>query len=393
MVRRNEIFGITIVASICLLLIGFSQKDPTNYQRSHRFQQLLELEGSFRYKNYTVPIPSMNNVISLQKNQIYRELSEYEFPEGYNLEDFTLSTGGKPIRTIIITTWRSGSTFLGDILNSVPGNYYHYEPLLEYEIVRIRGYPYAERALRTLKNLLHCDYKKLRSYLRYGRSHVYLFTHNTRLWDQCEQFPSYCWNPNFLSQFCKLFPFQSMKSVRLSLDLAENLLEDSSLNVKVILLIRDPRGTLQSRKHRDWCPGNPDCDQPLNLCSDMVSDYLAAGKLKKKYSDRFRALRYEDLSLNPYEIVQELFSFLGLHFHNSVKQFLNSHTRVNIGGVSSTFRDSKSAPFHWKTDLNYTEIQAIEEVCEDAMKLWGYVRSKNATDVKEFNSLTKYDIA
>lgn len=33
----------------------------------------------------------------------------------------------------------------------------------------------------------------------------------------------------------------------------------SSLNVRILLLIRDPRGFLQSRKHRVWCPGNADC--------------------------------------------------------------------------------------------------------------------------------------
>ncbi|CAH1111051.1 unnamed protein product [Psylliodes chrysocephalus] len=392
MVRRNEIFGISIVAIVCLLLIGFSQKDLSNYHRSHRYQQI-ELEESLRYNNnYSVPIPSIEDVISLQKTLIYRELNRYQFPAGDSLEDYTMSTGGKPVRTVVITTWRSGSTFLGDILNAVPGTFYHYEPLLEYDIVRIRGPPNAEPAVNTLKSLLKCNYSDLQSYLQYGMSHVYLFTHNTRLWDQCEQYPGYCWNSNFLNQFCKLFPFQSMKSVRLNLEVAEDLLEDKSLNVKVILLIRDPRGTLQSRKHRDWCPGKPDCDQPYNLCNDMVSDYRSAVKLKRRHSDRFRVLRYEDLSLNPQEIVQDLFEFLGLYFHSKVRRFLDSHTRFNIGGVSSTFRDSKSAPFHWKVDLNYTEIQTIEEVCEDAMKLWGYVRSKNASDVKDFKPLTTYEI-
>lgn len=58
--------------------------------------------------------------------------------------------------------------------------------------------------------------------------------------------------------------------------------------MKIILLIRDPRGTLQSRKHRDWCPGEPDCDQANILCADMVSDYSAAIGLTNKYPNRFR---------------------------------------------------------------------------------------------------------
>ncbi|XP_057654181.1 carbohydrate sulfotransferase 4-like [Diorhabda carinulata] len=390
MVRRSELFGISIVAIVCLLLIGFSQKDVSTYQRSHRYQQYLDLDDSFKYTNNTVP--SIDDVISNKNSLLSKELFNYKFPEGTSLEDYTLSTGGRPIRTVIITTWRSGSTFLGDILNAVPGNYYHYEPLLEFGITQIRGNPEARQALDTLKSLLHCDYSSLYSYLNFGMSHVYLFTHNTRLWDQCELYPAYCWNATFLSKFCKLFPFQSMKSVRLRLALAEELLQDDDLNIKVILLVRDPRGTMQSRKHRDWCPGVPDCDQPSNLCKDLISDYEAAGTLQMFYSDRFRVLRYEDLSLNPSVIIRDLFDFLGLYFHKDVEKFLNTHTKFDIGGVSSTFRDSKSAPFHWKADLDYTEIQNIEEACEEAMKLWGYVRAKNVTDMKEFNPLTSYSI-
>ncbi|GJQ72959.1 hypothetical protein Trydic_g1600 [Trypoxylus dichotomus] len=183
-----------------------------------------------------------------------------------------------------------------------------------------------------------------------------------------------------------------MKVVRLRLKLAEELLKDQSLNVKVLLLIRDPRGTLQSRKHRDWCPGAPDCDQPQRLCADMVSDYMAARDLQNKYPDRFTAIRYEDLSVDPYNNIPKLFTFFGLTFHENVKKFLDSHTKTNAGGVSSTFRDSKSAPFHWRMDLNFTEVQSIEESCQEAMDRWGYVKAKNETHLKEFNPVTEYVI-
>jgi len=61
-----------------------------------------------------------------------------------------------------------------------------------------------------------------------------------------------------------------------------------SLGVRVVLLVRDPRGTLQSRKHRDWCPGNPDCFEAVRLCTDLVADYSAAVRLVMKYPHRFR---------------------------------------------------------------------------------------------------------
>lgn len=61
-----------------------------------------------------------------------------------------------------------------------------------------------------------------------------------------------------------------------------------SLNLKIVLLVRDPRGTMQSRTHRVWCPGNPDCDDPSMLCSDLVGDYKNAQHLSKEYPDSFR---------------------------------------------------------------------------------------------------------
>lgn len=137
----------------------------------------------------------------------------------------------------------------------ITGNYYHYEPLLNYEIIQIRKPPESDTAISTLKQLLKCNYTTLTDYLDYGQSHNYLFSHNVRLWRKCNLYPQFCYDPNFLNPFCRLFPFQSMKVVRLRAELAEPLLIDPALNVKIVLLVRDPRGTIQSRKHRDWCPG------------------------------------------------------------------------------------------------------------------------------------------
>lgn len=77
------------------------------------------------------------------------------------MSDLVPELGGQPIRNIIVTTWRSGSTFLGDILNSHPANYYHYEPLLDYEIIQIRGPPNAKNAMNVLMDLLNCNYTRL----------------------------------------------------------------------------------------------------------------------------------------------------------------------------------------------------------------------------------------
>ena len=51
---------------------------------------------------------------------------------------------------------------MGDILNSHPGNYYHYEPLLHFNINQIRdNSPLVSEATKIIKALFKCDYSDL----------------------------------------------------------------------------------------------------------------------------------------------------------------------------------------------------------------------------------------
>jgi len=171
--------------------------------------------------------------------------------------------------------------------------------------------------------------------------------------------------------------------VRLRLNLTRSLVEDPSLNVRVLLLVRDPRGTMQSRKHRDWCPGNPDCEAPARLCGDLVSDYQAFKQLSKEFPGRYKVFRYEDFSMNPTNNTIDVFQFFGFSYHQKVRDFLDTHTKSNKGGVSSTFRDSKTAPFKWREKLSMAEVVNIQVKCEEAMRLWGY---KILTDPEELTT-------
>ncbi len=123
----------------------------------------------------------------------------------------------------------------------------------------------------------------------YARHHQEALSHNERLWGHCAQHRNRqdCFSPRFLSRYCSLFPFQSMKTVRLRMNITRQIIEDQSLkNVQVLLLVRDPRGTLQSRKHRVWCPGHPDCEDPNRLCSDLVDDFYSARRMMNDYPGR-----------------------------------------------------------------------------------------------------------
>ncbi|XP_043289779.1 carbohydrate sulfotransferase 5-like [Venturia canescens] len=415
MSKRLSLYGLVGLTSLCIFFLAFSQRYSGYLE--HRLQPVIS-EVQVRPQIIKIPDPvtelarnenllslnditnlEINRVLDLQRRSIEREMYTYDYPNGKygvnvsSLDDLVMERGGRPMRSVILTSWRSGSTFLGDVINAHPASFYHYEPLLHFGIVQVREPELANEALENIYALFKCDYDKLQNYLDYGRNgRPWVFNHNTRLWQQCQNHKEICWDSRFVSKFCRLFPFQSMKLVRLRLKVAQIFLEEESLGVRMVLLIRDPRGLLQSRKHRGWCPSNPDCSDPSLVCNDMVSDFMVSVQLAKKYPQTFRVVRYEDLSVDPFTYARSLYKFYGLDLHPNVQKYLETHTKNDVGGLWSTYRNSKTAPFHWRNDLDYEEVEEIQSVCSHAMKLWGYVLAMNATHQRDFDPITNYSL-
>ena len=104
-----------------------------------------------------------------------------------------------------------------------------------------------------------------------------------------------------------------------------------------------------------------------------------------------RVVRYEDLSLSPYNMTQELFDFYGLSFGKEVREFLDKHTKEDSGLDSSTFRDSKLTPFRWIKNVSFEDVQVIQKICEKAMKVWGYKIIENSSELlSNFNPLLNF---
>ncbi|XP_042859468.1 carbohydrate sulfotransferase 5-like [Penaeus japonicus] len=333
------------------------------------------------------PNAEISKVLDEQRRDIEQQMKGYMFPAKLNVssaKDLVLAEGGQPVRSLIVTSWRSGSTFMGDILRSHPGTYYHYEPLHDFGIKQVRSGGVAAQALHNLKHFLSCDYSEMEHFLRYAPSHKCVFDHNDPLWSRCKAHPDLCWKAEFLSPFCSLFPFQALKTVRLRLNLTQELLEDERLGVQLVLLVRDPRGTLHSRRKVKWCSRQKDCDDPETLCKDLFRDYVTASVFSKKFPQSFRAIRYEDFSFDVYNMTKELLDFFHLDFHPDIQKFLATHTNRTKGNSYSTFRDSRAAPVHWQKEMTWKRARQIQGVCDKALRLWGYELAEDEKHLRSF---------
>ena len=185
----------------------------------------------------------------------------------HKVGDIIPAEDSRPI--LLLTTWRSGSTFTGDILNQYPATFYYFEPLHYYANRREKDAIQSEDIF--LKSLFQCSFNKDNfGYLQHVAqwANSFLFKkHNWRLWDSCRNvlpLNTMCFLPEFLSFACRLHPIRLIKTVRIRLKSLASLLEDPQLKLKVILLVRDPRGVFNSRQSdlvSAWCTGD-DCASP-----------------------------------------------------------------------------------------------------------------------------------
>lgn len=271
-------------------------------------------------------------------------------------------------RILIVTTWRSGSTFLGEIFHSLPGVFYSYEPMYYFE-------RHSGSKTQLLRSLFQChfpmDYLQFINGLTENSQNFMMM--NRRVWEACQHNRTLCYQPEFVSEICSYFPIHLIKVVRLRVkELATLLVNDKpSIQWKIIYLVRDPRGVMSSRANLTWCKPDPACNNVSRLCSEVQEDLMWVDKLKSQSPDQFYVMKFEDLAANVQLETEKMFGFLEMPVSETVKVFLNIHTQSGKtkDDPFSTIRESNTVPSGWQTKLSKNEIANFTTTCMPLLKM------------------------
>ena len=151
-------------------------------------------------------------------------------------------------------------------------------------------------------SLFKCDYNDdVLNYLRHSSktSNNFLFKDNFRVWSTCQNLlpaKSACFLPLFYKSVCPLFPVRIVKTVRMRVREAEALLRDPELaNLKVVVLLRDPRGVMNSRATMDWCLADR-CANAEVVCEHLGQDLKSAFDLRKRYLELLQISKSSKIS-------------------------------------------------------------------------------------------------
>nr|XP_033772835.1 carbohydrate sulfotransferase 6-like [Geotrypetes seraphini] len=312
------------------------------------------------------------------------------------------------VHLLILSSWRSGSSFVGQVFNQNPDVFYLMEPAwhvwsrLPLEPPDLLHLPVRD----LLRSIFLCDMSAFPPYMSRSENITDLF-----LWQESRALCSSPACPNStlidfinrtecfsncgkapfkkVEEVCKNFSHVVVKAVRLlNLEVLYPLLKDPSLNLKIIHLVRDPRAILSSREAFAFL----DLDDAIvskaqnstsdirvvmeEICKAQVHIYKLATQNPQPFlKGSYVIVRYEDLVRSPVDHIRELYNYVGLSMTPKLESWINNitHGLLPTEEVFMPFvGDSMKIAQQWREKLHFSKVKEVQKLCQQEMDVFGY---------------------
>ncbi|KAK3106652.1 hypothetical protein FSP39_024586 [Pinctada imbricata] len=173
---------------------------------------------------------------------------------------------------------------------------------------------------------------------------------------------------------CDASSVRMIKTIRLSMDVIDILMRRIP-TLKIVHLIRDPRGMHKSRKKGGFLKEfKLRSHDAINLCNRYFYDFNVSEKLNLTYPYRIKRVLFEDLASNTLKYAKDIYNFLNLNFPPMLFDWISNHTSSNQkDGYYGTIRANSSAVANeWRDKLTRKLIKEIDEACEAVYDVVGY---------------------
>ncbi|NXW55781.1 CHST4 sulfotransferase, partial [Eurystomus gularis] len=316
-----------------------------------------------------------------------------------------------PVHILILSSWRSGSSFTGQIFSQHPSVFYLMEPAWHVWVTMYQNSAKVlHMAVRDLvRSVFLCDMSVFDAYMSRQKKKSDLFQWETSRAlcspPACDSFSrsdiipagscrTICGKYPFskVEEACKTYSHVAIKEVRfLDLKVLYPLLTDPSLNLKIIHLVRDPRAVFRSRENtvedlkRDsniivGSQGTKGETGPYNtmqvICKSHVEIYKAGSQAIPSFlKDRYLLVRYEDIVRDPLAWAAQMYRFAELRFMPELQKWVHNITHGKGQGAQAFdigSRDALGVAEAWRKTLPFQKIRKVQNVCKDAMDLLGY---------------------
>ncbi|XP_076589451.1 carbohydrate sulfotransferase 6 [Chaetodon auriga] len=317
------------------------------------------------------------------------------------------------VHVLVLSSWRSGSSFLGQVFSQHPSVFYLMEPAWHvWTKLQRPGARVLRMAVRDLfRSVFQCDFSAMEVYLpeQHNVSNLFMWSHSRALCSPpvCPLTP-----PNELSnqtvcsqtcdaiglrvveEACATYSHVVLKEVRFfELESLYPLLQDPSLDIRIIHLVRDPRAVVRSREQSAKAftiddaivleqKNMPTAEVQYQVIQEICRSHVrinerAILKPPPFLKGRYKMVRYEDVARNPLEEINDMYKFVGLKMTEQLGKWIYRVTHGKGKGTKNeafkiTSRNAEDVSQAWRSVLPYNKVKRIQEVCKGAMSLLGY---------------------
>ena len=336
---------------------------------------------------------------------------------------------------ILLTSFRTGSTFLGQIFDNNPKFQYLFEPFHEktMETLHVSGHlvgaqPYhtaSDLQMLYLQQILHnCTVRKTAFYEKFeycGTPQENILRFNSTGCDSELQMKRGLFEAH--EEICKLRRTVVVKLIRLqNLSDIMKIAHIKSANIKIIHLLRNPVPLMMSRK---WVASsftwrnNMEIEyldevemqriklawESYECCRDALESIRFVNENIHWLKHRYMSINHRELSLNPLEISKQIYNFINETITDEVVRMLTNITSgsghtvsdENSGGLESgaqnIYQNSSDVVNRWRNlkagIFKLWNVQSIEQECKSLIR---FINEQFALDsMPTSNILYKYE--
>ena len=167
---------------------------------------------------------------------------------------------------------------------------------------------------------------------------------------------------------------------KLSSIVPQVFLDNPDTDVKVIQILRDPRGNMNSRIELGWMPKHTSpafVRQVRYPCEETTENVKYGRSLPEKYQDRYMEVYYRDIAKYPVQTAMRIYSFAGFQISEDVIKWIVYNTSPSeealakeSGKYYSSVRNSTANVEKWRS-APAEQNRIIERECKELMQLLG----------------------
>lgn len=295
---------------------------------------------------------------------------------------------------------RSGTTFISRMFSEDPQMFMIYEPLWVTKAWRKKqpSEDWTRSELEVINGILSCNFTKFPLATRF-------LAHTSRQWSAAsfknpflsENFcsvaefrkkscPDLSLVPNFAAEMCASRYRHSVTKIaqgrvpklELSSIVPQVFIENPDTDIKVIQILRDPRGSLASRIKLGWMPNHASpsfVHQVRYPCMRIAENVKYGRNLPEEYRNKYMEVYYRDIAKYPIKTALKIYKFAGFEMPEDLLKWIVVNTSPSsealvreAGKPFSSVRNSSANTESWRSAPE-EQNRIIERECRELMQL------------------------